>query len=337
MGMNCDTLSDSGNLWRSVISERLAKTLGMGKHHLQPLATKAIGTAKQGADLAVLGELKRALQLKVAQMGQTFSFRPAVVRGLDRAINLSGPWLRHHGWDHLHSRSQLLIGGKTVQLKDQDSAQGKSSAVYFATSTTIPSRGAAAARLRVPAVQQGLIRAGPGILQTQQGWGLGTGGLEFSTGRGFAVADEGGSCYAVLFNSGDKDTTIPAGRRYGSFTEAEEATTADLENWDRQAATGVNAMWAPSTREKKKQEFVQQFLQKSAKKADKITERLPEHLKDLDPSTLTREQRRDWLTAAFQLKQKPCIASTGRLQQATDVLLDFWDLFSHDGLYDHPC
>ncbi len=222
-GTNCAALIDSGNLWQSVISEKLARTLGLGKHSIKPITTKTVGTAKAGAALTVLGELKLPLQLRVAQTGQTFPFKPAVVRGLDMSVNISGPWLQHHGWDHLHSKGQLLIGGRAVALKDQDAAQGKSSAVYFATPTTVPGRGTAAARLLVPAVQQGLIRPGPGIFQTQQGWGLGANGEELNTGRGLAIADQEGSCYAILCNPGDGDVTIPAGRRYGVFTEAEEA------------------------------------------------------------------------------------------------------------------
>ncbi len=334
-GTNCAALIDSGNLWRSVISEKLASTLGLGKQSIRPITTKTVGTAKAGAALTVLGELKRPLQLRVAQTGQTFPFKPAVVRGLDMSVNISGPWLQRHGWDHIHSRGQLIVGGKAVTLRDQEAAQGKSSAVYFATPTTVPGRGTAAARLLAPAVQQGLIRSGPGILQTQQGWGLGANGEELNTGRGLAIADQEGSWYAILCNPGDGDVTIPAGRRYGVFTEAEEATEEDLQRWGERPQGRIQALGAPTTRERKKQEFVQQFLQRSAKKTDKVRERLPEHLRDADPNLLSAQQKRDWLTAAFQLKQKPCISSIDRLEQATSVLLDFWDLFSHDGSYGH--
>ncbi len=99
-GTNCAALIDSGNLWRSVISEKLASTLGLGKQSIRPITTKTVGTAKAGAALTVLGELKRPLQLRVAQTGQTFPFKPAVVRGLDMSVNISGPWLQRHGWDH---------------------------------------------------------------------------------------------------------------------------------------------------------------------------------------------------------------------------------------------
>ena len=122
-GHPCHALVDSGNLWRSVISDQFAKTLGLGTKHIRPLDQGTVGTAKEGASLRVLGETRQPLSLRIAQTGQTFRFTPAVVKGLSMDVNLSHPWLAVRGWDHLHSEGCLKIDGQKVRLVAHEKAQ----------------------------------------------------------------------------------------------------------------------------------------------------------------------------------------------------------------------
>ena len=50
-GRNVLALVDSGNLWRSAISEDFALRLGIGTDEIRSLDTKSISTAKEGAQL----------------------------------------------------------------------------------------------------------------------------------------------------------------------------------------------------------------------------------------------------------------------------------------------
>ena len=90
--LETSALIDSGNLYRSAISLTLFQKLGLSKADLRP-STRKVGTAKQGADLKVLGELTRNLSLSVGGLETKFKFRPVVIEGLTMPINLAPSFL----------------------------------------------------------------------------------------------------------------------------------------------------------------------------------------------------------------------------------------------------
>jgi hypothetical protein len=73
------------------MSEQLLKKLGLGPNDLQPLSTSKILTAKMGASLEILGELKTRVQLQLGGCETRFRCRPVVVRGLIHDLNLLDP------------------------------------------------------------------------------------------------------------------------------------------------------------------------------------------------------------------------------------------------------
>ena len=83
----------------------------------------------------------------------------------------------------------------------------------------------------------------------------------------------------------------------------------------------------PTTRKKKKEEYIQNFICRAKAKAGKV--------KRIKATKLTQEQKRQWILETFDLAWKPCLANVEDLKRATDLLLKFWDLFSHDGSYGH--
>ena len=102
---------NSGNTWRCAISGDLLKRLGLGKSDLRQLPQTKLGTARRGVHLTILGELVRPLKLEVVGAKPQFSFRPIVVDRLAMDVNLSGPWMKHHKWDQIHSSDAIRIGG----------------------------------------------------------------------------------------------------------------------------------------------------------------------------------------------------------------------------------
>ena len=47
----------------------------------------------------------------------------------------------------------------------------------------------------------------------------------------------------------------------------------------------------------------------------------------------SRQERVEWLKKQFKLTSSPFLKTTVDLDKAVDVLLEFWDSFSHDGSY----
>jgi hypothetical protein len=87
--LSVPALLDSGNVWRNVMSERLLKKLGKGPKDLQPLSISKIQTAKMGASLEIMGELKQRIYLQLGVCETRFRCRPVLVRGLTHDLNLS--------------------------------------------------------------------------------------------------------------------------------------------------------------------------------------------------------------------------------------------------------
>ena len=108
---------DSGNTWRSAISADLCRRLRIPLDRLLPLPGCKLSTAEKGANLEVLGELPSMASLEVVGLTKRFPFRPIVVNHLAMEANLSGPWLKRHGWDQIHSEDAIRIDGQLVSLR----------------------------------------------------------------------------------------------------------------------------------------------------------------------------------------------------------------------------
>ena len=132
---------DSGNTWRSAISRRLCRRLGIDVKTLLPLPNSKLGTAKEGDHLVILGEVPRAIKLQVRGTGSTFSFRPIVIDHLAMDVNLSGPWLKQNRWDQIHSSDSLSIQGRLVRLHRRAVKEPTTvglAAMYFAEDVRVP-------------------------------------------------------------------------------------------------------------------------------------------------------------------------------------------------------
>ncbi len=62
-----------------------------------------VTTAQKGTVVTILGEAPTKLHLTIRHPGKTYPFKPAIVKGLRTAENISGPCLKTMGWDDLHS------------------------------------------------------------------------------------------------------------------------------------------------------------------------------------------------------------------------------------------
>ena len=116
-GLSGMALMDSGNTWRTVISKDFAEQLGLNlQTDLKPLRCTSVGTAKEDSNLEVLGETKKFMHLTFSTCPTKFKFKPVVIEGLSMPINISGPFMRKHQIDQLHSRNSLRIQTQIIPL-----------------------------------------------------------------------------------------------------------------------------------------------------------------------------------------------------------------------------
>ena len=100
-------LIDSGNTWRTVISEDFANTLGFSSYNLKPIPITTVGTAKHNSTLHVLGELPTNIFILFQNCPVKFRCKPAVIRDLAMSINICGPFLKRHNLNQMHSLNCL--------------------------------------------------------------------------------------------------------------------------------------------------------------------------------------------------------------------------------------
>ena len=109
-------MCDTGNTFHSVISEDLASAVGVNLDDLRQVSGKeTVGTASEGEELTVLGQVRKRLVMKLSANTRPIYIRPMVVQGLSMALNLSGPWMARHAMTIDPGRS-LRYDGKKLPL-----------------------------------------------------------------------------------------------------------------------------------------------------------------------------------------------------------------------------
>ncbi len=297
-------LIDSGNLWRVAISEDFYNQLPARFRLLRTIpGIDQVGTAKQGAGLRVLGELATPVPLRFGGHPTIFKCRPAVLQGLSRDINISGPFLKQYHIDQLHSQDAIRVQGRIIPLRENEGAPtGRHvSAVHLDQDVVVPAHAERVVRLRAPEVVAGDMDAGTCYLR---------GGTEFGERARVApwrnavvTCNKDGRTYGGLMNTTDEPITVRAGMRYGDIT-----LTADPD----QPIPGRLLLLDPK----------QPKQQKGAEL--KSTERSP---------LWTRASKIDHLLKTFQLRQSPYLQNEEDLARALALLIKHWDTFAWDGSF----
>jgi len=292
-GVPVHALVDSGNIWRTVISPRFLKKLGISQDSLRPLKITTIATAKEGAHLRLLGETPQPLMLQFAGLEKNFPVRPVVVQGLSMDLNLSGPFLHRYRIDQLHSTGCLRVENRTIPLRaapdDRDGTfQPGVHALYTAQTTTLPPW----------STQYLLTRPGNHALGTQKDWFV-EGEEEFMDKTdahptlGAIVQKEANNLFYVpIMNTTDEPLTIRRGTRYGSATP--------LSPPPKVAA-----------------------MTRSTDNSSRALRRAPTP----GPEEL------QWARKEFKLDQTPCLPDEPSRIKAASLLAEYKDVFSLDGSF----
>ncbi len=300
--------------------------MGLKKWDLKALPGPPVETASEGVNLEVMGIPKRALELHVPHLGRSFNCRPAVVKGLSMPANISGPWLKMHGWDHLHTQDCLSIGGVKVPLTKSKSETQQAHQLYALSSVTLGPRSAAVVKVLAPSLahfmktgEQEALWEGEGINTTDEP-------AHAVTAEAAVITLEKGVVASVLVrNPFNLPVQVGKGRQLGRVHIADGAAIHVID----QNCEG------PYTRAEKKEEYIQQFVQAGKRGKDESPPLVPADLKGLTPESLSPDKRRRYLCAAFEINRKPCLRTEAERRTAVSVLAEFWDLFSHDGSYGH--
>ncbi len=278
----CTALIDSGNSWRSAISEAFAKHLGIVEaktiHH-----PPQVISAKKDITVTVLGEMPQPLKLMVRGMDKVYPFQPAIVRALHTAINLSGPWLKTQGWDDLHSQGCMSIAGHRIPLVDHSAAKPSVSGIFALKDLTIEARMGRNITALVPNVRG--KQASPGLGCFETGRKLHQVGVH--TGPAVLTqVQQDGTAQLLIINMTNRDVVIKAGTSLGTITGSEE----DL----AYVASMVQKDPGPTTQKKKKEAYIQNFVRRVKAKAGKV--------KKIKTAKLTQEQKRQWILETFDLE-----------------------------------
>ena len=323
-GTPARALVDSGNDYGSVISKEFFFSMGYTAADIEGKEARTVGTAKKGANLQVLGVPKPELTLTVqGQPHKKYPFYPAIMDGLAMHLNISGPWMRTHKWDQLHSKDSLRIGEKEFKLEKRALEWEECrSFAYLSQDVEVPANGIATVQLRVAEVEKNRLAAGYGVL---------TGDTHFmesttlnATLGAIVQVDPRGRCTAAIINAGDEPRIAQKGQRYGVvqlLEPGEEGVCTLQSRTDQPSVNQVNEY-----AEQKSRDITEEVRRREG--GHKGKPKLP------DPEdSWSDDQRREWLRAKFDLANSPFLGDPKKLKRALDVLMEFWDTFSHDGSY----
>ncbi len=282
-----------------------------------------MGTAAKEGHLVVLGETKMPLKLQLGGHRTAINLFPAVVRGLSMPVNLSGPTLKSLGIDHLHSRDCLRFQGVDVPLFP--TAQGNHQiehyvhALHLPAAVSIPPNTAVHLDLSVPAGipgREGFVMGNLSLRHQAQ--------AAFPWRDVFTAVSKDKTVRVGLCNPSEVTIHLKAGTRYGNFYPACAPELQDSYPYQI-AAISTAADGGKLTVRQKLDEIIEE-LQRKRKEKPKDEEERKEELR-------TEEQKREWIRREFHLDECHYLDSPERVYQATELLLQFWDILSVDGEY----
>ena len=316
-------LIDSGNTWRTVISLRLAESLGYNRASLAPLNVGKIGTANANSDLKVLGELPTNLHIQFHACPLRFKVRPAVIENLSMPLNISGPFLKRHNIDQLHSKDCLTVQNYRIPLlaADDDFQQFEcsTSPIVTADPVTIPPYSVVHIFANVPALQNGRMPKSEGCV---------SGSLAFMQKydchpwiNAMVSPSPTGQIPVGIFNTLSVPVHIPANTTYGEFLLSCPEDKQERFPW--------------------RVSFIDKAREQFSKPKDDIKQFIPDDTEKpgtpafiYGPTTKNNIQaRRAFIEKEFALEKADCLKSKEQTEKAVQLILNFFDVFSFDGSF----
>jgi hypothetical protein len=358
----CPALVDSGNVWRSAISADFCRQLGLAAKDLSPIHTKRLGTARSGVHLTVLGELTLPLKITMGGLLDEFKFKPVVISGLAMPINISGPFLKTHKIDQLHSSDSLSYKGKTIPLLPahtvlQTRGSVRHASAYVAKKSVVPALSCAFLSLRVPDVERGLMPSGDAFLE---------GGVNFMDSTdlhpwtaALVACNAGGRFIAGVMNTTCDAITVARGQRYGLITsvgQGSQAVTVGNEEGElslcvidekksetsrltgqarllREAAAAATAKAMPGLLRASAEARTAGPPTPPGERRRQVRQALATAANNNNKNNVPVNEKRRWVREEFKINDSPCLRTETEKQEAVEILLHYWDVFSTDGSF----
>ncbi len=255
--------------------------------------------------------------MRLKHTSKTYTTRLAVIRGMHSAFNLSGPWLKTMGWDDLHSQGCLMIDEQPIPLVHHAAAAPQVSEVYVISKVTIAPRTGRLVEVVIPDICGHQTIPGAGCTELNERVkkvGLHTGPHVYHQ------ADPGGLVTVPVLNLTDRAVTLRPGLGLGTFEHVGVEEVRAIPGKAR----------GPATAKQKKEEYLRQLVHNTKEVKKKKREE-----RGFDAAKATTAEKEAWLIRTFDLRSKPCLAKPRALREAVDLLMKYWDVFSHDGSYGH--
>ena len=306
-GIECHALVDSGNLFRTCISEQLMNKLKIAKKDLIKL-TQNVGTAKKGDTLQILGEIPHQLHIQLGDCPTRFKTRPVVIKDLNMPMNLSAKFLKMHNMCQAHGTGQLHAQGLKIPLLSRNeigvqSISQSEADVYVQQEVTVPPYSEMIVSL------QSELTNGEAIL---------TGSFDFMhrtnlhPARNVLVTVKDCNLIGTVLNSTPDEIFLPKHARFGL---ARLVCAADAANQFPSRIPVGNIMSVDSSPE-----------------TPSLLEKAKEESWAKGPTNPSNFRIRvKLLDQQFQLSQSPYLSNAKDKHQALRLLLQFWDCFSWDG------
>ncbi len=199
---------------------------------------------------------------------------------------------------------------------EHETAESDTSGIFALSRVTIPARMGLSIEALVPNVRGHQVTPGQGCFETGQK--LHQVGVHTGPGVLTEIGTDG-MVSLPLMNMSDREVTIQPGTALGLILHTAKAMATEIA--EMRNATG------PLMRSKKKDEYIQNFVRKAKENKNKE--------KKVNTSNFTTGQKRKWILDTFELAKKPCLQEPSHLEAAVNLLMKYWDLFSHDGSYGH--
>ena len=324
MGKNdwhCTGLVDSGNVWKTAISDELARKLEIEEKDLERMSVDSIGTAKKGSSLKILGQVKKPIMMKLGDHPTRIAVRPVVIENLSMGMNLSGPFLKAYGIDQLHSQNALSFQGRLIPLKEAN--EGRREAKYAEITRTkiyveedqwIKPDEEKQINAVAPLVQKGQMLPGDVIVRGSERFMNQTDLHPMM--NAVTTVDSEGRVPVRVWNTSGADIKIKAGTCYGQVHLIEELTPQPA------FPARISAITIPED-----DEFEKAYEEGQRKAGGKGHETSGKVWSDAE--------KRRFLRAEFRLDECDCLTTEDERVKAETLLMSFWDVISTDGEFGH--
>ena len=345
-------MMDSGNLWRVALSWAMAQKMGLRRKDLRVVqGYEKIGTAANEGQLEVMGETIKKIMINLGGGTRDIPCRPVVIKNLSMPLNVSGPFMKKHRIDLLHT-GEAVLQGKKIQMQTKGGDFGKMADAHSLIYTTEDVTVGAMERCWIPAVaksvQHGDIKAEALLVM---GDGAYTERYDLHPMTNAHVnCDKDGKMMVMTLNTTGRDIRVRKGSIYGIGFQTTTPQQFDDEPWkiclldhnltddSNQTATGK----VPKTETDKSQENPDDVLQ--WKKKNKIPEEFDIDLESYLAGTkmlpcfmcgptksVNRKKRIAFLLKFFKLENNNFLKDPKDLKATLKLLLDYFEVWAFNG------